>query len=442
MKRLIYILFCFLTLSHAANLMAVTDKEMEQARVIATQTYLRYANDGSDYLDALHPKTMAELESKLKNKEKENIKAFKAIPVPKDYASWDKKKLVEYWSTTAFASSGLTAKGKIGKVRAQKRLNNMTIADPASAKAPEAAQPAAVQPAETSTKAEEPKKDDRAVSTATSAKTEVPDLSIDSTNIAIEEKQLMDQASFDEGDDASIKKVKNNTWIYVVILVILVGVVIALVVFASNVLKRNAAASGAVRSSDNASSNDKALRNKLKGVSEELQEALQKNDELKRQVEALTAELNSLRKRQPSEARVISTATPATQPQRPRPQQPSQPADRPAAVSGRAGARSIYLAKANSKGIFTRADGKFNPEFSVFKLDTTDGFAGSFRVISNESVIDKIMQNPLGELANACIGPDLEDPDGLESIVTDSAGTAIFEGGRWKVSRKAKIHYE
>ena len=58
---------------------AVSDAEMEQARVIATQCYLRYANNGSGYLDDIHPKTMKELESKLKAKEKENIKAFNAI---------------------------------------------------------------------------------------------------------------------------------------------------------------------------------------------------------------------------------------------------------------------------------------------------------------------------------------------------------------------------
>ena len=81
MKRLIYILTLFFLLGTPFTASAVTDKEMEQARTIATKAYLRYANDGSGYLDKLNPKTMAELEKNLKPKEKENLKAFKAIPV-------------------------------------------------------------------------------------------------------------------------------------------------------------------------------------------------------------------------------------------------------------------------------------------------------------------------------------------------------------------------
>ncbi len=37
---------------------AVTDKEMEQARAIAAKHYLRYANNGSDYLDKLTPSSV------------------------------------------------------------------------------------------------------------------------------------------------------------------------------------------------------------------------------------------------------------------------------------------------------------------------------------------------------------------------------------------------
>ena len=48
----------------------VSQKEMEQARTIAAKAYLRYANDGSGYLDDLNPTTMQELEASLKSKEK------------------------------------------------------------------------------------------------------------------------------------------------------------------------------------------------------------------------------------------------------------------------------------------------------------------------------------------------------------------------------------
>ena len=92
--------------------LAVTDNEMEQARTIAAQAYLRYANNGSGYLDEVKATNLADLQKELKAKEKENIKAFLAIPVPKDYAQWDKAKLAEYWSVTALNNPGLIAQGK------------------------------------------------------------------------------------------------------------------------------------------------------------------------------------------------------------------------------------------------------------------------------------------------------------------------------------------
>ena len=96
---------CCLALSIPA--LAVTDKEMDEARALTAKAYLRYVNNGSDYLDNLNPKSMAELTAKLKTKEKENIKAFNAVKTPTDYASWDKDRLVQYWSSDFFKASGL-----------------------------------------------------------------------------------------------------------------------------------------------------------------------------------------------------------------------------------------------------------------------------------------------------------------------------------------------
>ena len=42
----------------------------------------------------------------------------------------------------------------------------------------------------------------------------------------------------------------------------------------------------------------------------------------------------------------------------------------------------------------------------------------------------------------ACTGEDLNDTVGVRRIVTESAGTAIFEQGYWKVLRKSRIRYE
>lgn len=130
MKRLIYLFPLFISLLVSIPAKAVTEKEMDQARALAAQAYLRYANDGSGYLDNIHPKSMSQLERALKTKEKENIKAFKNIPVPSDYASWDKQKLVDYWGVKAFAASGLLQKGRVGKGRAKKNISAMKISEP------------------------------------------------------------------------------------------------------------------------------------------------------------------------------------------------------------------------------------------------------------------------------------------------------------------------
>jgi len=98
----------------------VTDKEMEQARTIAAKAYLRFANDGSGYLDDVNATSMTELRKSLKKKEVENLAAFTAIKTPSDYASWDKDKLISYWVSVldnkTLLDKGKAAKGRIPSV--------------------------------------------------------------------------------------------------------------------------------------------------------------------------------------------------------------------------------------------------------------------------------------------------------------------------------------
>ena len=62
MKRISYLtLLLLLQLMIPLAASAVTDREMEEARTIAAQAYLRYANDGSGYLDEFKATSMAEL---------------------------------------------------------------------------------------------------------------------------------------------------------------------------------------------------------------------------------------------------------------------------------------------------------------------------------------------------------------------------------------------
>ena len=128
----------------------------------------------------------------------------------------------------------------------------------------------------------------------------------------------------------------------------------------------------------------------------------------------------------------------------PAPTQPAQAAQAVAHPQQKAAStlRTIFLGRANAKGIFVRADRTLNLGNSIFRLDTSDGYAGSFRVAADPTVWEMAMLTPRESLAGACVVADLDITDGMHKNVNDSAGTAIFEGGCWKVIRKAKNHVE
>ncbi|MDE5712459.1 MAG: hypothetical protein K2I16_02380 [Muribaculaceae bacterium] len=473
MKRLINIITLFVCLVSALPLKAVTDKEMDHARAIAAKAYLRYANDGSGYLDNINPKSMAELEKALKPKEKENIKAFRNIPVPKDYATWNKQKLVEYWGVTAFSSKGLLDKGRIGRNRAKRNLNAMTVAAPAprAAAAPESQSQASATPAR-----DVKQPDNNTATNVTDVTT-----ATDTLSAASQSDPLSDPLFADLDSEPQISKAKDHTWVYIIILCILVGVVVALVVFASNVMKKNGEkiqlsgntpAPSPEKSPDTSAMREKfaatlsAKNEELSALSKKIESLNAQNASLKSNIEGLTAEIASLRTRlaeankkiagfEAQKSQVNDTPQQAAKPSPTAPEPQASPrssvAKAPASQATAADAsrqtaspavRSIYLGRANSKGIFVRADRTLNPGNSIFRLDTTDGYAGSFRVVSNPAVWEVAMLAPAEYLAGACVAPDFINTDAAAKIINDSAGTAIFEGGCWKVIRKAKIHFE
>lgn len=458
MKRISYLtLLLLLQLMIPLAASAVTDREMEEARTIAAQAYLRYANDGSGYLDEFKATSMAELEKKLKPKEKENLKAFKSVRTPGDYASWDKEKLTAYWSDTFFKSPGLSDKGRIARARVRKNIGRMTVAAPQPAREtpakPETAReetPAAATPQPAATGA-----------APTPAAPAAPDTT---TAVAPAPEPAAAPAPAETPDD---NRESSHTWIYVVVLAVLVGVVIWLVGFASKVMRRNEE-EGSRREpapvADNASHRE--MREKfaatlasknadLSQLSAKNETLLKENQAIKRDMEALVAETADLRTRltaanarisemeaainamaAPAPARVETTRIEAAVPQ------PAAPQPEAAPVPRQRPGRIIYLGRANAKGIFMRADRQLSPGHSIFTLDTSDGYAGSFKVASDPTVWELALLTPAESLEGACTGPDLDRPGEATRIVTDSQGTAIFEDGCWKVIRKARIHFE
>lgn len=471
MKHLIRILALIILFGSPLASLAVTQKEMDRARALAAKAYLRYANDGSGYLDEINPTSMADLEKRLKAKEKENIKAFRSIPVPSGYESWNKEKLVEYWSVKAFASKGLVEKGRQGKARARKYIGAMSVTPPSAPKE---------ESKKEEPKKEEPKKED--ASKGAAAET-APAATVVARPDSVGTASPADASAGADESEPQLQKVNDNTWIYIVILCVLVAVVVALVVFASNVMKKSESAAsrnvsprqggspeGMPVAADDSDVREMRERfaasiqsknNEISVLSKKVETLNATNATLKGNLESLTAEVATLRTRLAETAEREETARKALQAAQAAPVHPAAPAaatqaptPAPAATEPRQGGaeqqprqaqqplRTIYLGRANAKGIFVRADRSLNVGNSVFRLDTADGFAGTFRVASDPTVWEMALLTPTESLAYACTGADLDNTAGMSRIVNDSAGTAIFEGGCWKVIRKAKIHYE
>ncbi len=228
------IIFCLAVFAAAVvappTAQAVTKEEMDRARAVTAQWYLRWVNNGSDYLDNLNPQSMADLESQLKDKEKENIKAFKNAGTPGDYASWDKDKVVEYWSSTFFQSGALNEKGKGARARVKKKLLALNFTDPADMPKEEPAQTAAPEEPENVAPTQEVPETAPVMPTAEEV--------IDQTNAA-ESAAAVDVVP-DDSDSKSDSS--SSTWLYIVALIVLVGVVVWLVVFASKTMQNSSKA--------------------------------------------------------------------------------------------------------------------------------------------------------------------------------------------------------
>ncbi len=410
---------------------AVTDKEMEEAKAITAQAYLRYANDGSGYLDDFRASSMSQLESKLKAKEKENLKAFNTVKIPSDYASWDKDKLVEFWSVTFFTSPNLAEKGKAARSRVKQRISALTIAAAKAAETPAVAETTTTTTEET-TSSPAPVISDTIVTSPAATREEI---------LEKQEDILADQnAIAQDTEDRQYRKEDNSTWIYVVVLVVLIGVVIWLVVFAANMMKKQAepleAAKTAGSSDSPADSGDtENLREELASTRTALneykaafEESQDENKNMQTQIKSLKNEITKLKEELASAAAaaVASAAKAAPAPAAPR-------------KDSREG---IYLGRVNNRGLFVRADRRYNPGHSIYRLETRDGLVGTFHLINAQEVTDLGLDNPVVYLSGGCSAIDIEDTAGATTIVTENAGTAMFENGAWKVLRKSKIRFE
>lgn len=434
MKNIAIILTILAGIFTSGSAYAVTDREMDQAKAETAKLYLRWSNDGSGYLDEIKPQSMADLESKLRAKEKENLRAFNAVKVPSDYASWDKERLVEFWSVTFFTSPGLSAEGKRAKDRVRKKLQAMSVSAPAQAKAEEPKEESSKENAAEAK--EQPMKNNSEIPSAETVVNEQEDILADQEAIA---------KDMEEGSHSTPART-SHTWIYIVALVVLVGVVVWLMVFAANMMKKQdkelkqaSAAAGNNTSGEEVASRLATARREGAKVAEE-------NVRLRAEIDRLTSLLEESRGRERNisielarlKEQAAAMASASTISAASRPVQPAQARkEEPAPMLN-----IIYLGRANAKGQFVRGDRRPNPDHTVYRLDTKDGLVGTFRVCEDAAAIDLALSDPMMNLAGGCLADNFDEAPEAETIVTENPGTAIFEGGCWKVLRKSKIRFE
>lgn len=106
-----------------------------------------------------------------------------------------------------------------------------------------------------------------------------------------------------------------------------------------------------------------------------------------------------------------------------------------------AGPKTLYLTRPDDHGFFMSASSSFERGNSIFQLSTKDGKNGTFIVIDDNEVHRLALMMPTENLTRACTGDNIQVSGGKNRIVTDKAGRASLENGRWHIAQKANIHY-
>ncbi len=420
-----HLIIALLMLFGVTTTFAATKQEMEQARALAAKWGVRSQNSGSGYLDGTNPKNLDQVRASVKSHKTDNDNLGKmSFPMPSEdeYQSWDNAKMASYWLSQY--NSSVPAGGD--KDFCRSKLKAALSSVPATVvKAPEPKEAPAPETPTADTPAQDPEERETEEVTDTVEVIAEEGLATDIVDAAAADPELEPLAAPGTNGEREAAKGStelagggSNVWV-IVMLVVLVLIVLALVAYASNLMARN-----------NKRNQGNPRRRKDSAKTEETlqEEEEEEDDDDPEPVMATHVSRRSVRTNEP----VVPTApTPSVQRQSPTHRQSpriSQP-------------RIIYLSNANSEGVFLRADAQYNMGNSIFKLITSDGYSGTFSVIDDPNVHEMALMMPVDFLINACSGRNLQLSQGARSIVTDSTGTAVFEDGRWRVARKAQIHY-
>lgn len=442
MNHFIKFLLVAVAIVTAVPSFAVSQQEMEQARAMAAKHYLRYANNGSDYLDKLNPSSVAELTKSLKAKEVENMKSFNAVAVPKDYASWDKAKLVEYWSNTFFKSSGLKEDGKKCLGILAKNLNKIEV-KPTQDTAPGRDAILGVPGDKPGDKSEEKPEENSAV------QNETPTPSSEDASVA-EAAAVQEAAAVEEvmTEEERPRKSTGTGW-YIAILVILIGVVVWLVMYAQKSMKE----SGQIVADHKDA--EKEVRDAKRSAKEEINKM---RDQYAASIAAKNMEITQLRERcdaleeelekaksnhaKSAEGRDAILGVPRDNARDNATDKVKDKADSPRPTRpATALPPVVFLGYVNQRGLFVKASRSLNADSSVYRMDIPDGMHGTFRVVSDPSILDRLLSDPAQWLEGGCDIENPEDADIATEIVTMTEGEALFADNTCRVVRKARIKF-
>ena len=119
-----------------------------------------------------------------------------------------------------------------------------------------------------------------------------------------------------------------------------------------------------------------------------------------------------------------------------------EPKQEPAKTPSFGEPRILFMAKPDEEDNFSRSSSQYEPGNSIFELTTMNGKSGSFTVINKTEAHKLALLMPGDTLTRACSGNNIQSTAGKSRIVTDRAGRAQLENGKWHIVVKAIVHYE
>lgn len=154
----------------------------------------------------------------------------------------------------------------------------------------------------------------------------------------------------------------------------------------------------------------------------------------------------------PAAATVATAAAAASKKAEPKKEEPKQeapveikkeePKQEPTKTSSFGEPRILFMAKPDEDDNFSRSSSQYEPGNSIFELTTMNGKSGSFSVINKTEAHKLALLMPGDTLTRACSGNNIQSTAGKSRIVTDRAGRAQLENGKWHIVVKAIVHYE